>query len=164
MPSGSLSTGPHWLDPLQGPFEHLPKIESPEVLLKLETYYRVRSSGLTGYDLRRFAASFDKLWRCAQVVVRIIETEQGARFRLSSRVLAEEVGVSQSTASRCLKTLRHLGLIALWRRHHVNFVKRLGGWVGVAAVYQVLTHPFGLRWKSMSQDSVPAETLPPPPD
>lgn len=77
-----------------------------------------------------------------------IEYRQGARFRVSSRTLGKALGMSQSTGSRCLRKLRQLGIIALWRSHRVKYKPATRSWVGAAAVHEFaliweMTHPFG---------------------
>lgn len=99
-----------------------------------------------------------------------IESGQGSRFEMSSRKLGFMMGMSQSTGSRCLRDLRRLGIIALWRKHTVRYVTSIRRWIGKAAVHELsllvrgLTHPYGDERGSppigVSQPPSPGKTPP----
>jgi hypothetical protein len=136
-----------FLDARQGPFEKLERIPVPWIFKILAKHYDDRAVELTEHELKNFQVGFANLWKCAAKIAEIVEHDQGARFQLSSRELGRAVGVSQSTASRCLRKLRALGIVALWRLHYSSFIAMVG-WVGVASIYQVLTRPYGSRSSS----------------
>lgn len=87
--------------------------------------------------LRRLQGHHETLIRAAEYIIEQIQI-QGARFKISSRQLGSALGMSQSTGSRCLRKLRSLGLILLYRAHHVRFVRRTKRWTGIAAVHEVM--------------------------
>jgi hypothetical protein len=94
-----------------------------------------------GWLLKRLAGEHITLVRAAAYIEDQIQV-LGSRFAISSRRLGAALGMSQSTGSRCLRKLRDLGLLALWRAHTVR--KRFGRWTGAPAVHEVaMTHPYG---------------------
>lgn len=91
-----------------------------------------------------------------------IEEQVGRRFQVSSRELGRALGMSQSTGSRCLRKLRELGILTLYREHQI---KRVGKrWIGRAAIHEVrMTHPSGSsHLVEVSQPPSPGQTPDPP--
>lgn len=126
--SNSINDGFDPFLPPCGPFERLPKINA-------------------SWLRRRLLGQHDTVQRAAEYIEAEIE-RQGPRFQISSRTLGRALGMSQSTGSRCLRKLRSLGLLTLWRKHYVEFNRRLRSWIGEAAVYELtqvdlMTHPYG---------------------
>lgn len=96
-----------------------------------------------GWLLKRLAGHHRTLLRAAEYIE--AETERrGGRFDISSRRLGRALGMSQSTGSRCLRKLRDLGLISLWRKHYCAYDRKTQRWTGTPAVHEaVMTHPCG---------------------
>ena len=118
-----------WLDACDGPFPKLPNINA-------------------GWLRKRLEGEHETLRRAVAYIAEEIEQRQGQRFQISSRVLGRALGMSQSTGSRCLRRLRALGIIALWRAHRVQYEAPLRRWTGTAAIHEVvfvggMTHPSG---------------------
>lgn len=91
-----------------------------------------------------------------------VEEQTGGRFQVSSRTLGAALGMSQSTGSRCLRKLRDLGILKLYREHQI---KRCGKrWIGRAAIHEVaMTHPSGSPHpERVSQPPSPGQTSHPP--
>ena len=86
-----------------------------------------------------------------------VEAQMGRRFQVSSRTLGAALGMSQSTGSRCLRKLRDLGVLKLYREHQI---KRFGRrWIGKAAIHEVMmTHPPGGPLEEVSQPPSPGHT------
>lgn len=140
MPSSKLSTpatvsGPSFrfseFVPPTGPFDSLP---------------RTHARWLT----QRLQGAHETLRRAALFIAQEIEQGSGQRFAISSRSLGAKLGMSQSTGSRCLRKLRELGILALWRKHYVRYNPSIRRWTGRAAVHEValcyrmseVTHPY----------------------
>lgn len=125
--SNSINGGFGTFQPPSGPFPRLPKVNA-------------------SWLRRRLTGQHETVRRSAEYIVAEIE-RQGARFQISSRSLGRALGMSQSTGSRCLRKLRSLGLLTLWRKHYVEFNRKRHCWFGEAAVYELvpipMTHPFG---------------------
>lgn len=118
-----------FLDACDGPFPRLPNVHA-------------------GWLAGRLAGEHDTIRRAVVYIAEEIEHRQGARFRVSSRTLGRALGMSQSTGSRCLRKLRDLGILALWRSHRVTYKPAMRRWIGTAAVHEFalvgeMTHPYG---------------------
>lgn len=100
--------------------------------------------------LQRLQGAHETLVRAAMCIALEIEQGQGQRFAISSRSLGAMLGMSQSTGSRCLRKLRALGILALWRKHYTRYSPRIQRWIGSPAVHEValcyqiseMTHPY----------------------
>lgn len=126
--SNSINGGFDAFKPPCGPFSKLPKVNA-------------------SWLRRRLFGQHDTVRRAAEYIITMIE-KHGPRFQVSSRTLGRALGMSQSTGSRCLRKLRSLGLLTLWRKHYVEFDRRRSAWRGEAAVYELvqpggMTHPYG---------------------
>lgn len=103
--------------------------------------YRKRPVVHRGWLVKRLAGAHPTLMRAAEYIEREVE-RHGARFAISSRRLGKALGMSQSTGSRCLRKLRDMGLLAMWRKHSVRYVRELCRWHGAPAVHEIpMTHP-----------------------
>lgn len=136
----------------------LPRMSSGWIMESVKSRRDADLDGREGYDLTRRAKGWDTLLRALAHVLREIQHGDGCRFQISSRRLAEVLGMSQSTGSRCLRRLREMGILKRYREHRVRFSHKLRRWLGKAAVHEVMTHPFGDPLGKVSHDALPART------
>lgn len=119
--------------------------------------FRKTSPVHRGWLLRRLSGQHETVVRAAEYIEDQVQVH-GSRFAISSRKLGAALGMSQSTGSRCLRKLRDMGLLSLWRKHTVRRFPGMG-WVGSPAVHEVVvTHPIGECPGGVSHVPLPAES------
>jgi DNA-binding transcriptional ArsR family regulator len=162
------------------PWEHLPQTSASWMVRHVE---RERDADLAartpGYHRDMVARGWDTLLRLTRRLAEEIEHGAGARLSTGTRMLGRKIGMSQSTASRCLRRLREMNLLTRYREHRVRFLRRTvwdpvrnllirrpGRWEGKAAVHEVMTHrgsgpPEGLESRPLTSGDAWSEVGPP---
>lgn len=129
--------------PIEGEYEEpwyrLPQMAAGWIIEKVSLLCQARLDAMPeGYHRDRVAQGNQTLMKAVRYIVAQVERGHGRRFQISTRSLAMVIGMSQSTASRCLKRLREMGILHRYRAHRVTRHKRR--WLGKAAIHEVVTH------------------------
>lgn len=121
------------------PWYRLPQMAAGWIIERVRSSCQARLDSMAeGYHRDRAAQGDETFMKAVRYIVREVERGHGRRFQISTRRLAQVIGMSQSTASRCLRRLRDMGVLNRHREHRVTRYKRR--WLGKAAVHEVVTH------------------------
>lgn len=120
------------------PWYRLPQMAAGWIIERVRSSCQARLDSMPeGYHRDRAAQGDATFMKAVRYIVTQVERGHGRRFQISTRRLAQVIGMSQSTASRCLRRLREMGVLHRHREHRVVFRKRR--WYGKAAVHEVVT-------------------------
>lgn len=120
------------------PWYRLPQMAAGWIIERVQSACAVRLDSMAeGYHRDKAAQGDATFMKAVRYIVDQVERGHGRRFQISTRRLAQVIGMSQSTASRCLKRLREMGVLTRHREHRVTRYKRR--WLGKAAVHEVVT-------------------------
>ena len=121
------------------PWYRLPQMAAGWIIERVRSSCQARLDSMPeGYHRDRAAQGDATFMKAVRYIVTQVERGHGRRFQISTRRLAQVLGMSQSTASRCLRRLREMGVLHRYREHRVTRYKRR--WLGKAAVHEVVTH------------------------
>lgn len=120
------------------PWYRLPQMAAGWIIERVRSACQARLDSMAeGYHRDRAAQGDETFMKAVRYIVREVERGHGRRFQISTRRLAQVIGMSQSTASRCLRRLRDMGVLHRYREHRVTRHKRR--WLGKPAVHEVVT-------------------------